>query len=113
MAKSVPTTSLMSIMNEDADREEVDQSIDNQSLVKNKTKKISFTTSKSTASAKNKVKSTLKASFYDSHVQYFPQVLAEASVTLKSETPIQEFIVSLQELFKNSQLVEKKMPSAQ
>jgi hypothetical protein len=75
--------------------------------VKKKPKKISSITFKSTALAKNKVKSTLKASFYDSHVHYFPQVLAEASVTLKSETPVQEFIVNLQELLKNSQLVDE------
>jgi hypothetical protein len=36
-------------------------------------------------------------------------VLAEASVTLKSETPDQDFIVNLQELLKNSQLVDKKI----
>jgi hypothetical protein len=57
--------------------------------------------------AKNKVKSTLKASFSDFHVHNFPWILAEASVTLKSKTPVQEFIVYLQELLKNGQLVDK------
>jgi hypothetical protein len=56
--------------------------------------------------AKNKVKSALKASFTDSHIHNFPQVLAEAPVTLKSYTPIKEFIVILKELLKNGQLVD-------
>jgi hypothetical protein len=33
--------------------------------------------------------------------------LTKASVTLKSETTVQEFIINLQELLKNSQLVDK------
>ncbi len=74
---------------------------------KNKTKKPSSTTTKSTTLAKNKVKSTLKASLPATHVHNFPQVLAEASVTLKSKTPVPEFIVNLQELLKNGQLVDR------
>jgi hypothetical protein len=62
----------------------------------------------STTLTKNKIKSTLKASFSDTHVHNFPQVLAEASVILRSETPVQEFIINLQELLKNGQLVDKK-----
>ncbi len=56
---------------------------------------------------KNKIKSALKASFSDTHVHNFPQFLAEASATLKSETPVQEFIINLQELLKNGQLADK------
>ncbi len=109
MAEAVPTTSLLSIMNGDVQEEGVDESIDNWSPVKNKPKNTSSTTTKPTASAKDKVKSALKASFSDSHNHNFPPVLAEASVTLKSETPDQDFIVNLQELLKNSQLVDKKI----
>ena len=57
--------------------------------------------------AKNKVKSALKASFTYSHVHNFPGVLAEAYVNLKSDSPIQESIVNLQEPLKNGQLVDK------
>jgi hypothetical protein len=73
-------------MNGNAEEEGVEESVDDQSPVKNKPKKTSSTTAKPTALAKNKVKIALKASFSDSHVHNFPRVLAEASVTLLSET---------------------------
>ncbi len=113
IAKAVSTTSILSIINGNVEEEGVDESVDNQSPVKNKPNKTSSTTAKSTALAKNKVKSALKASFSDSHVHNFPWVLAEASVTLKSETPAQEFIVNLQELLKNGQLVNRNSLFAQ
>jgi hypothetical protein len=56
---------------------------------------------------KHKVKSALKTSFNDNHVHKFPRVLAEGSVQLNGNTPVQEFIVNLQELLKNGQLVDK------
>jgi hypothetical protein len=56
---------------------------------------------------KHKVKSALKTSFIDNHVHKFPRVLAEASVQLNGNTPVQEFILNLQELLKNGQLVDK------
>ena len=37
----------------------------------------------------------------------FPRTLAEASVQLNGDSPVQEFIVNLQELLKNCQLVDK------
>ncbi len=59
------------------------------------------------ASVKHAVKSTLKAGFKDNHIHNFPRTLVEASIELKGESPVQEFIVSLQELLKNGQMVDK------
>jgi hypothetical protein len=56
---------------------------------------------------KNAEKSALKAGFKDSHVYNFPRTLVEASIELKGELPMQEFIVALQELLKNGQMVDK------
>jgi hypothetical protein len=56
---------------------------------------------------KHKVKSALKASFIDNHIHKFPRVLAEASVQLNGNTPVQEFILNLQECLTNGQLVDK------
>ncbi len=56
---------------------------------------------------KHKVKSALKTSFIKNHIHKFPQVLAEMSVQLNGNTLVQEFIVNLQELLKNGQLVDK------
>ena len=44
---------------------------------------------------KNSIKSTLKTSFKENHVHNYPQTLVEASIELKGEAPMQEFIVSL------------------
>jgi hypothetical protein len=106
-AKAVPTTALLAIMNGDVEEEGVDKSTDSRSPVKNKPKKTSFTTAKPTTLMKNKVKSTFKASFSDTHVNNFSCVLVDASITLKSETPVQEFIIKLQELLKNGWLVDR------
>jgi hypothetical protein len=57
--------------------------------------------------AKNTMKSALKTSFKDTHVHNFPRTLVEASIKLKSESPMQEFIIGLQELLKNGQMVDK------
>jgi hypothetical protein len=57
--------------------------------------------------AKHVVKSMLKAGFSNNHVHNFSRVLVEASIQLKGDTPEQEFIVSLQELLKNGQMVDK------
>ena len=63
---------------------------------------------KLSTSAKHKVnKNTLKAGFIDNRVHNCPRVLAEASTQLKGDTPVQEFIVNLQELLKNDQMVDK------
>ncbi len=94
-------------MNGDVEEEGVGESADSWSPLKKQPKKPSSTTAKSTTLIKNKVKSALKASFSNTHVHNFPQVLAEASVTMRSETPMQEFIIDLQELLKNGQLVDK------
>jgi hypothetical protein len=56
---------------------------------------------------RNKVKSALKAGFVDNYPHNHKRVLAEASIQLKGESPAQDFIVNLQELLKNGQLVDK------
>jgi hypothetical protein len=56
---------------------------------------------------KHVVKRALKAGFKDNHVHNFPRILVEALIELKGKSPKQEFIVSLQELLKNSQMVDK------
>jgi hypothetical protein len=55
---------------------------------------------------KHAVKSTLKAGFKDNHVHNVPRILVEASIELKGESPVQEYIVGLQELLKNGQMVD-------
>ena len=57
--------------------------------------------------SKNAIKSALKTSFKESHVHNHPRTLVEASIELRGETPMQEFVVSLQELLKNGQMVDK------
>ncbi len=56
---------------------------------------------------KHVVKSTLKAGFKDNHVHNFLRILVEALIELKGKSPEQEFIVGLQELLKNGQMVDK------
>jgi hypothetical protein len=56
---------------------------------------------------KHKVKSALKTVFLDNHIHNAPRVLVEASMQLKGDAPVQKFIVNLQELLKNGQLVDK------
>jgi hypothetical protein len=56
---------------------------------------------------KHVVKSALKTGFQDTHNHNFQRILVEASIELKSENPEQEYIVSLQELMKNAQMVDK------
>jgi hypothetical protein len=55
----------------------------------------------------NAVKGALKAGFKDSHVHNFPRTLVEAFIKLKGDSPMQEFVVGLQELLKNGQMVDK------
>jgi hypothetical protein len=88
----------------------------NHSPPKNKPKKSNKASYKQALAAKtvdkpgpvkHVVKSTLKAGFKDNHVHNFPRILVEASIELKGESLEQEFIVSLQELLKNGQMVDK------
>jgi hypothetical protein len=43
----------------------------------------------------------------NTHSHKYPRVIVEASIILSGVTPVQEFIVNLQELLKNRQLVDK------
>ncbi len=56
---------------------------------------------------KHSVKGALKAGFANNYIRNFPRVLVEALVERKGDSPVQRFIVNLQELLKNSQLVDK------
>jgi hypothetical protein len=80
---------------------------DPRSLIKNKPKKSNKAADKPVPAAKHAVKGALKAGFKDNHVHNFPRILAEASIELKGESPVQEYIVGLQELLKNGQRVDK------
>ncbi len=55
----------------------------------------------------NAVKGALKATFKDSHIHNFLRTLVEASIELRGDYPMQEFVVGLQELLKNDQMVNK------
>ncbi len=59
------------------------------------------------AQTTNVVKGALMAGFKDSHIHNFPRTLVEASIKLKGDSPMQEFVVGLQELLKNGQMVDK------
>jgi hypothetical protein len=82
---------------------------DSRSPLKNKPKKSNKAADKPVPAAKHAVKSALKAGCKDNHVHNFPRILAEASIELKGESPMQEYIVSLQELLKNGQMVDKNV----
>jgi hypothetical protein len=80
---------------------------DSCSPLKNKPKKLNKAADKPVPAAKHAVKSALKAGFKDNHVHNFLRILAEASIELKGESAVQEYTVSLQELLKNGQMVDK------
>jgi hypothetical protein len=86
---------------------------DPRSPLKNKPKKLNKAADKPVPAAKHAVKSTLKAGFRDNHNHNFLRTLVEASIKLKGESPVQEYIVSLQELLKNGQMVDKNFAFAQ
>jgi hypothetical protein len=74
---------------------------------KNKPKKSTKVVENPDPTAKHAIKSALKADFNDSHVHNFPRILMESSIKLKGKSPVQKFIVCLQELLKNSQMADK------
>ncbi len=99
---------LFLIMNGEGDKNtDGQEDSESRSPVKNKLRKLGLAATKLGNATKHKVKSALKASFIDNHVDKFPRVLAEGSVQLNGDTPVQEFIMNLQELLKNGQLVNK------
>ena len=71
-----------------------------------KTKKITF--SEATAS-KPVLKPTIKPlkPAFEAHNHTNPQTIIEASIKLTDSAPVQDFIVNLQELLKNGQMVDK------
>ncbi len=98
---AISTSSFLSILNGDADE------VEEHSPVKNNPKKSTNVQPAGDAFARNKVKSALKAGFADNYPHNHKRVLAEASIQLKGKSPAQDFIVNLQELLKNGQLVDK------
>ena len=80
---------------------------------KKKPKKSTKVVEKPIPTAKHAVKSALKAGFNNSHVHNFPRILVEVSIKLKGKTPVQEFIICLQELLKNGQMVDKNFAFSQ
>jgi hypothetical protein len=109
LAASVNNESLLSLMNGDLEDTTDPDDAEERSPAKNKPRKLGTTVDPpKPAAEKNTVKSVLKTGFkLDDHVHNHPRVLAEASIQLKSDSPVQEFIVNLQELLKNGQLVDK------
>ncbi len=79
----------------------------NHSPPKNKPKKSTKAVEKPIPTVKHAVKSALKAGFNESHIHNFPRILVEAFIELKGKSPVQEFIVCLQELLKNGQMANK------
>ncbi len=75
-----------------------------QSPVKHKQKKSYVETA---AAAPPAVKTKNVSTSFDSHIHMHQRVIVEASIKLTGVNPTQEFIVSLQELLKNGQLVDK------
>jgi hypothetical protein len=75
-----------------------------QSPLKNKQKKTYVET---TAAAPPAVKVKNVSTSFDSHIHKHQRVMVEASIKLTGANPTQEFIVNIQKLLKNGQLVDK------
>jgi hypothetical protein len=76
-----------------------------QSPIKNKQKKSYVETATTAAPPAVKAKNVWTS--FDSHIYKHQRVIVEASIKLTGANPMQEFIVNLQELLKNGQLVDK------
>jgi hypothetical protein len=77
------------------------------SPVKNKQKKSYAETAAAAPTAAPVAKAKSVTTSLDSHIHKHQRVIVEASTKLTGATPMQEFIVNLQELLKNGQLVDK------
>jgi hypothetical protein len=100
---------LASMMQGDMEAEttEADGRDETQSPVKSKQKK-SYAESATTAPpAAPAAKAKGATTSFNSHIHKHQHVIAKASIKLSSANPTQEFIVNLQELLKNGQLVDK------
>ncbi len=76
-----------------------------QSPIKNKQKKSYVKTATTVAPPAAKAKNF--STSFDSHIHKHQRVIVEAYIKLMGANPTQEFIVNLQELLKNGQLVDK------
>jgi hypothetical protein len=76
------------------------------SPTKSKQKKITFAEAMAPKPTTKPTVKSAKTSF-DVHKHIHPRVIVEASIKLTESAPVQVFIVNLQELPKNSQLVNK------
>jgi hypothetical protein len=83
-----------------------DDEEEQRSPVKSKQTKITFAEATAT---KPVLKSAIKSPKpnFDVHKHTHSQVIVEASIKLTGSAPVQDFIVNLQELLKNGQLVDK------
>ena len=77
------------------------------SPVKNKQKKSYVETAAGAAATVTAAKAKGVTTNFDSHIHKHQRVIVEASIKLTGANPTQEFIVNLQELLKNGQLVDK------
>lgn len=108
MAESVTNRSLLSLMNGEPPTSSDMEDKEDRSPVKNRPRILGPASTEQPA-ARLTLKSALKAGSTDNYVHKYPRTLTEASVQLKGETPVQEFITNLQELLKNGQLVDKSL----
>ena len=106
LTASVTNQSLLSLMNGDPSGSTDSDDKEERSPVKNKPRKLGTTSTDATTTTLT-LKSSLKAGSAESYVHAHPRTLIEASIQIKGDAPVQEFIVSLQELLKNGQLVDK------
>ena len=83
-----------------------DDEEEQRSPVKSKQKKITFAEAMATKPVLKSVIKSPKPNF-DAHKHTHSRVIVEASIKLTGSAPVQDFIVNLQELLKNGQLVDK------
>jgi hypothetical protein len=87
------------------DERDVNERDVTQSPIKNKQKKSYVETATTAAPPAAKAKNF--STSFDSHIHKHQRVIVEASIKLTEANPMQEFIVNLQKLLKNGQLVDK------
>jgi hypothetical protein len=97
---------LLNMMQGGSDDNAADDEEEQRSPVKSKQKKITFAEATAT---KPVLKSAIKSPKpnFDAHKHTHLRVIVEASIKLTGSAPVQDFIVNLQELLKNGQLVDK------
>jgi hypothetical protein len=97
---------LMDMMQGVTEDDVADDGEEQRSPAKSKRKKITFAEATAPKPTTKPMVKSVKTSF-DVHKHIHPRVIVEASIKLTGSAPVQDFIVNLQELLKNSQMVNK------